>query len=82
MCRGGPPNGGSLFGFLTDFVPDFFDGWLLGFFSGKTAVVRGVLWVFDGKMCGKRGLLDALFWVELGSIWIPRARKWFALLHE
>ena len=30
-------------------------------FGEKLVFVRGVLWIADGKMCGKRGLRDALF---------------------
>src|SRR5579871_868055 len=37
-------------------------------FGEKRVFVRGVLWIADGKMCGKRGLRDALFGVEAGSI--------------
>jgi hypothetical protein len=60
---------GLFFSFLAGLCPDFFEGWILGFFTEKWLLARGVLWIADGKMCGK-GLRDALFRAETGSIWM------------
>jgi hypothetical protein len=46
---------------LDGFVSGFFgvvNAWI---FWEKRVFVRGVLWIADGKMCGKRGLRDAPF---------------------
>jgi hypothetical protein len=61
ISRGGSPNGGSLFLFFDGFVSGFFGVVNVWVFGEKGVFVRGVLWIADGKMCGKRGLRDALF---------------------
>ncbi len=66
ISRGDPPFRRVSFVFLMDLCPDFFCVVDCPVFGEKRVFVRGVLWLVGGKMCGKRGLRDALFGVNWG----------------
>ena len=70
---------GLFFVFLMGFVFRFFCVVDSRIFREKRVFVRGVLWIADGKMCGKRGLRDALFglnWVDLDAGGRKESLRW------